>query len=140
MSDTITIVGQIKGILEAKIFGTNFEVREFWVEEIEGQYPQTFSIQATQGKCNILDNFKAGDVVEVKCNLRGRYWQKEEKEGVMNSIQMWQIQKVNAQPTQQFAPNQGYNQNQAQQEYKAVNTNNSTQFTPVTNQPDDLPF
>lgn len=139
MSDTITIVGQIKGILESKIFGTNFEVREFWVEEIEGQYPQTFSIQATQGKCNILDNFKAGDAVEVKCNLRGRYWQKEEKEGVMNSIQMWQIQKVNAQPTQQFAPNPGYNQNHAQQEYKATNTNNSTQFMPV-NQPDDLPF
>lgn len=108
MPDVI-ITGQLKEIKDAQIVGQGFEVREFWVEEIGVQYPQTYSIQATQGKCNVLDQYSIGDIVECRCNLRGRYWSKNGKDGVMNSIQMWQIQRIQNAPQlqtyqQQAAP------------------------------------
>jgi hypothetical protein len=34
----------------------------------------TFLIEFGQDKCNILDNYKVGQEVEVSINLRGREW------------------------------------------------------------------
>ena len=49
--------------------------RELILEYIENpQYPEYVKFEAIQDRCNILDNVKVGDDVEVFFNLRGRPW------------------------------------------------------------------
>ena len=49
--------------------------RELIVEYIENpQYPEYLKFEAIQDRCNLLDNVKVGDDIEVFFNLRGRPW------------------------------------------------------------------
>jgi single-strand DNA-binding protein len=65
--------GKIKAIFPTEQKTEKFKSREF-VVETEGDYPQMVKFQINQDKCNILDNFKEGQEVEVSFNLRGREW------------------------------------------------------------------
>lgn len=111
-----------------------FTKQTIWVEEISGQYPQTYAIDMSGKALDYMSNYKEGDIVDVECNLRGRYWNKNGKEGVFLSLSGWKIQKA------------GGNQPTTQQGYTApsstpVSPDGHTQgFTPVENQADDLPF
>src|SRR5215217_5170867 len=67
--------------------------RELIVEYVENpQYPEYLKFEAIQDKCNLLDNVKAGDDVEVFFNLRGRPWtDKTGKKSYFNSMVVWRI-------------------------------------------------
>lgn len=143
------VLGRIKMIDETKSFGANgFRKREMVVTTDE-QYPQHIMIEFTQDKCDLLNNYTAGEPVKVSINLRGREWVNPQGETkYFNSIQGWRIEKADGgqnQPQQgyQQAP-QGY-QNQPQQGYQqqAPQANNE-RFEPATNYKeedhDDLPF
>ena len=67
--------------------------RELIVEYIENpQYPEYLKFEAIQDRCNLLDNVKVGDDVEVFFNLRGRPWtDKTGKKSYFNSMQLWKI-------------------------------------------------
>jgi single-strand DNA-binding protein len=65
--------GKIKAIFPTEQKTDKFKSRDF-VVETEGDYPQMVKFQINQDKCNILDNFKEGQEVEVSFNLRGREW------------------------------------------------------------------
>ncbi len=67
--------------------------RELILEYIENpQYPEYLKFEAIQDRCNLLDNVKAGDDVEVFFNLRGRPWtDKTGKKTYFNSLQLWKI-------------------------------------------------
>lgn len=95
MSDQAKIVlkGRIKCIKDSIVI-KNFEKREMWLEEQDVQYPQTYLVEFTQGDCNVLDAFEVGQTVECHINLRGRYWSKDDREGVMNSLHCWRIKKL----------------------------------------------
>jgi hypothetical protein len=95
MSDQAKVVlsGRIKTIFSAEVFG-NFEKRVMWLEEQTDKYPQTYSLEFTQGDVNVLDAFKEGDQVECSINLRGRHSEKNGKEYVFNSMQCWRIKRV----------------------------------------------
>jgi|ERR1044072_3151442 hypothetical protein len=97
MSDQakVTLSGKIKTIFNAEVYG-NFEKRVMWLKETVDQYPQTYSIEFHQGDCNVLDAFKEGDEVQCSINLRGRHWEKNGKEGVMNTFQCWRIKKISS--------------------------------------------
>lgn len=113
------ITGIIKMIDETKSFGANgFRKREFVVTTQE-QYPQHIMIEATQDKCDVLNNYNAGDNVKVSINLQGREWVNPQGETkYFNSIQMWRVEKTQ----------------QAAQVQKPAQTNSN-------NEPDhDLPF
>ena len=72
----------------------NFKKRDVVVETIE-QYPQLLLIQFTKDKCDVLNNYNLGDVVEIDINLRGREW--VNPEGVkkyFNTIAGWKISKI----------------------------------------------
>lgn len=86
----ITLTGRIKRIFPAEIRG-NFESRVMWLEETEGQYPHTYNLEFHQGACNKLDNFVAGQTVTCQVDVRGRYWSKDGREGVMNTLKCWKI-------------------------------------------------
>lgn len=118
----VIITGRIKEIQDAEIFG-NFEKRTFWVEETTGQYPSTFALEMHQGNCNTLDNYSIGNEVTCQVDVRGRYWEKNGKTGVMNTLKCWKIERVNG----QAAP---------------VASQPNAVYTPVTDEleNDDLPF
>ena len=67
--------------------------RELIVEYVENpQYPEYLKFEAIQDRCNLLDNVKVGDDVEVFFNLRGRPWtDKAGKKSYFNSMQLWKI-------------------------------------------------
>jgi hypothetical protein len=67
--------------------------RELILEYIENpQYPEYLKFEAIQDRCNLLDNTKVGDDIEVFFNLRGRPWtDKTGKKTYFNSLQLWKI-------------------------------------------------
>ncbi|CAN5340563.1 hypothetical protein BH09BAC6_BH09BAC6_08940 [soil metagenome] len=67
--------------------------RELILEYIENpQYPEYLKFEAIQDRCNLLDNVKVGDDVEVFFNLKGRPWtDKTGKKTYFNSLQLWKV-------------------------------------------------
>jgi single-stranded DNA-binding protein len=66
-----------------------FKKREVTLKS-QDEYPQYVTFQLTQDKCDLANNLKAGDAVEVSYNLRGRKW--EAQDGTIkyfNSIEAW---------------------------------------------------
>lgn len=84
--------------------------RELILEYIENpQYPEYLKFEAIQDRCNLLDNVKIGDDVEVAFNLKGRPWtDKTGKKTYFNSLQLWKVTALAAAgaaaPTPAYAP------------------------------------
>jgi hypothetical protein len=86
------VLAVIKRIEETKSVGSNgFEVREL-VVTTEEQHSQTLSIQFTQGKVVLLDNFQVGQRVKIQINLKGNEVTKDNKTIVYNKIEGWKIE------------------------------------------------
>ena len=88
------IQGKIKLIDEVKTFGTNgFRKREM-VLTTEEQYPQHILVEFIQDRCELLNDFQAGDQVKISINIKGREWINPQGESkYFNSIQGWRIEK-----------------------------------------------
>lgn len=85
ISVKIHSIGQTQQITET------FSKREFIVETQE-EYKQYLTLQVIKDKCNVLDNFKKGDEVEVSINCKGRLWtNKEGVEVAFNTLECWKI-------------------------------------------------
>lgn len=81
--------------------------RELIVEYIESnpQYPEYLKFEAIQDRCNLLDNIKVGDDVEVHFNLRGRpHTGKDGKKNYFNSMQLWKVSILGSQPVKTYTP------------------------------------
>lgn len=89
--------GSIKTIKDTQVITDSFSKREFVILDESGQYPQTILFQAVQDKCDMLNNFKQGDLVEVFFNLRGREWTNPQGEvKVFNTLDAWKVSKLDA--------------------------------------------
>ncbi|MCG8576574.1 MAG: DUF3127 domain-containing protein [Flavobacteriales bacterium] len=91
-----TLKGELKVINDIQQISDSFRKREFVVIDASGQYAQTILFQAVQDRCELLDNFKVGDNVEVTFFLRGREWTNP-KDGVVrffNSLDAWKIESL----------------------------------------------
>jgi hypothetical protein len=100
------VTGRVKMIDTTKEVGSGgFKKRDVVVTTDE-QYPQHILVQFVQDKCELLNNYQAGDNVKIDINLRGREWINPQGETVyFNTIQGWRIAKVQADaPTQQAPP------------------------------------
>lgn len=88
-----TIVAQIQQIAETQKVGANdFLVREFLLKTIE-EFPNHYKAQVTGDKTSLLDNFKPGDIVKMKGELKGRsYENKEQQLDVFMSLNIWSIE------------------------------------------------
>ncbi len=59
------------------------------------RYPQYVLFQLTGDRCDQLDNFSAGDEVEIDFSLRGREWTSPKGEvKYFNSLDVWEISGV----------------------------------------------
>jgi translation initiation factor IF-3 len=88
------VAGKIKVINAEQQVSATFRKRELVVTTDE-QYPQHIMVEFTQDKCDLLNNYKAGEAVKVSINLRGREWINQQGEAkYFNSIQGWRIERV----------------------------------------------
>lgn len=93
----MTISGKIKVINAVQQVSASFKKRELVVTTDE-QYPQHILIEFNQDKCDLLNNYSAGQVVKVDINLRGREWVNPQGEAkYFNQIQGWRITKTEIQ-------------------------------------------
>lgn len=104
--------GTVKMIDTTKNVGTSdFKKRDIVITSQE-QYPQHILVQFVQDKCDLLNNFKVGDDVEIGINLRGREWVNPQGETVyFNTIQGWKICKIAVDPNKgEFGTAEQFNQ------------------------------
>lgn len=125
------ITGRVKLINKEQQISSNYKKREL-VVMTEEQFPQTYLIEFSQDKCDLLNNFKYGDLVKVSIDLRGREWVNPQGETkYFNSIQGWRIEKLISEPQHQSNSGSAVDAYyQKQQESK--NSNDEEK--------DDLPF
>jgi hypothetical protein len=122
------ILGKIKVINPEQQVSAAFKKREI-VVTTEDQYPQHIMIEFHQDKCDLLNNYKAGQNVKVGINLRGREWISPQGETkYFNTITGWRIFEEN--PGAQSPPAS------AVQAYE----NKPQQVAQLIDEPDDLPF
>ena len=94
MSNQTSELGKIIRINNTQVFESGFQKREF-VIETQTDYPQTIPFEVTKDKCDLLDAFKIGDMVEVFYNIRGNFWEKGDRYFV--SLAAWRITNLGAQ-------------------------------------------
>ena len=123
------VIGKIKMIDQTKEVGSaGFKKRDVVVTTDE-QYPQHILVQFVQDKCDLLNNYQAGDAVKIDINLRGREWTNPQGETVyFNTIQGWRIGKVQT----EAAATQAVPMPAAEAFPQATSLNEE--------EPDDLPF
>ena len=92
-----TLKGELKVINDTRQISDKFKLREFVITDASGQYPQTIQFQSVQDRCEMLDTFNTGDMVEVFFNLRGREWTNPQGEvKVFNTLDAWKINLLSA--------------------------------------------
>lgn len=111
------ITGTLKVKFDTQVVSDKFKKREFVLTTEEGTpYPQHLSIQLTQDKCDLLNNFNEGDKLSVNINLRGREWNGPQGIKYFNTIEAWKLTKLES----------------------AVAVNNNVNNSPAID--DDMPF
>ncbi|HOZ51064.1 MAG TPA: DUF3127 domain-containing protein [Chitinophagaceae bacterium] len=120
------------GILKVKkdtqAVSDKFSKREFVITtDLSTQYPQYISMQLTQDKCALLDQFREGDEIKVSFNLRGREWSGPDGIRYFNSLEAWRLERASS-----SAP-----QPQSQASSSPIST---VDVMPSQEIADDLPF
>lgn len=88
------VTGKLIEIMDTQQVSATFKKREFVLETTDNpSYPQTIIFQATQAKCEYLDNYKPGDMLDVNYNLKGR---KTDAGKYFNTLEAWKFSKTNA--------------------------------------------
>lgn len=82
----LKITGKIHKVMDTQTFDSGFQKREF-VIETDDQYPQMVKFEVVKDKCPVLDQYKVGDSVDVKFNVRGN----EYNEKFYVNLQAWAI-------------------------------------------------
>ena len=87
------LTGAIKMVGPTVQVSEKFSKRELVIIDSSTMYPQDIMFQFTQDKCSMLDQFKAGQSVEVSFNLRGREWTSPQGEvKYFNTLEAWRIE------------------------------------------------
>lgn len=81
--------GEVVYVTPTTTVSDKFKKRDITLKS-QDEYPQYITFQLVQDKCDLANNLKPGDVVELKYNLRGRRW--EAQDGTIkyfNTIEAW---------------------------------------------------
>lgn len=70
----VTISGTIKVVGKTQDVSDKFKKRELVITEPGGQRPSYIPIEFTQDRTSLLDSYKPGEEVTVKCYVNGREW------------------------------------------------------------------
>ena len=94
----MNIKGKILEIMDTTQVTDTFKKREFIVEYADNpQYPEFVKFELVQDRCDLLNDFKVGQEVDVHFNIRGRKWTDPKGEvKYFNSLQAWRLDPVTA--------------------------------------------
>ncbi len=99
------IVGKLYKKFATESKSEKFQVREFVIEIMDGNYPQLIKFQLAQERCGILDSYNEGEEIKVHFDLRGREWQGK----FFSTLNCWRLEYPNGsgggseKPVQQVA-------------------------------------
>lgn len=87
------VEGKLIEVFETKKVTETFQKREFVLELGNNpNYPETVLFQLVQDKCDLLNNYKVNDQVNVSFDLKGRKWVSPQGETkYFNSLQAWKL-------------------------------------------------
>ena len=88
----IKITGRIKKVFPTEVFG-GFEKRTFWLDDEAEKYPNTHSLELWKADTEMIDSYEVGDQVTCYIDIKGKFWEIADKEGVINSLKCWNIEK-----------------------------------------------
>lgn len=92
------VKGKVYFIGDTKSVSASFKTREI-VLITEDIYPQTIPFQLTQDKCDLADQIKINETVEVSINLRGREWRSPTGEVKFYcTLEIWTINSIGMAP------------------------------------------
>ena len=117
MSKSYEAQGTVHSIGETTEYGNNgFTKREFVIQltgpDENSQYPNYIALELIKDKCELMDNHKIGDEIQVTFNLSGRLWSSGGKpERCFTSLQAWKV--ASASGDDQEAPPQSWADNGA---------------------------
>ena len=69
-----------------------YRSRELVLTVEDGKYPQTLAFETSGDRCDSLDQYRAGDVVKVAFDLRGREWNGPNGVRVFNTLSLWKVE------------------------------------------------
>ena len=92
------VQGKLHEKFDTKQVTDTFRKREFVIEYADNpMYPQFVTFQLIQEKCELLDPFQVGSMIQVDFNLRGREWTNPQGEKkYFNSLDAWRVSPVQA--------------------------------------------
>jgi len=98
-NSVFSVRGKIIEIFEAKELTQTFKKREFVLEYTPNpQYPQYIKFDLQNDYCNLIDNFKKNDEVEVFFDLRGKPYTNKNGETIyFTNLVVWKILSVDNQ-------------------------------------------
>ncbi|MEM7374172.1 MAG: DUF3127 domain-containing protein [Bacteroidota bacterium] len=103
----MTIQGKLHVKFDTQQVSERFRKREFVIEYVENpMYPQYLLFQLVQDKCELIDAYEVGSMLEVDFNLRGRSWTSPQNETrYFNSLEAWRLSPVQvSQPAADMPP------------------------------------
>ena len=87
MSEKYEIRGTVKLIQETQTFASGFTKRELVLTVEDSKYPQDINLEFLNDNVIVLDEIKAGDVVTIYFNIRGREYNGK----YFNNLVGWKI-------------------------------------------------
>ncbi|WP_224999319.1 DUF3127 domain-containing protein [Cesiribacter sp. SM1] len=90
--------GKIKEIFDTQHISDRFSKREFVLEYADNpQYPQLIKFEIVKDRCEMLDEYKVGEEVDVHFNIRGRAWTNNQgATQYFNTLQAWRLDRAGA--------------------------------------------
>ena len=100
--------GVLKVVYPTQKVSEKFQKREFVLEcnLSSGGYQSTelIKFQASQERCNFLDEYKEGDKIKVLFNIRGKRWEKDGKESYFTNLDVYRIEAESKTPYDEVPP------------------------------------
>ena len=92
------IIGKILDIKNAVQVTEKFKKRELILEySTDNKYFEYIKFEAFNDKCELLDKFNTGDIVELFFNIKGREWKdKTGQSNYFNTLSIFNIDRCNS--------------------------------------------
>ncbi|MBK6418485.1 MAG: DUF3127 domain-containing protein [Ignavibacteria bacterium] len=72
-SNQFSLTGEVLFVGDVVQVKETFRKRDLVIEVPDGNYPQPVKFQATQDRCQVLDNVRTGQTITVHFNIRGNH-------------------------------------------------------------------
>lgn len=94
----MTIQGKLHVKYDTKQVSERFRKREFVLEYADNpMYPQYVLFQLVQDKCELIESYNVGDMLQIDFDVRGREWTSPQGEvRYFNSLDAWRINALQA--------------------------------------------